>query len=482
MAPDQPQPSAVRAIGAGEDSALSDLLAQGPARATRRVLYGLLLLTIACVLVAAFWRIDVTVTAPAVIIPEGHTYLIQAETSVIVRSLKVKEGDVVQEGDELGELESDEVGQQLAAVALALVERDDARKEQQNVRTLEVPRFVAEEERLLTQQHYHEAAVALVADKRKAEDRDYEATKNKLRELKLRLEADVVTAEETLHYRTADLDSLELLRRDRVASEFEVLAARRALTEATSGLVRARSQRADNVHDVALLEEKHSRAILDLEAERRNHAFEAADAASRVLNQKSTRIIREEDVAKKVKLAEDKLRLAAARAELMLRGLNRDAVGKVVRGEEPPSNRLKLLAPGRGRIGFVAVKGRGETVARGQTVLSIVPDGAPLLVEIKVPNREAGRVRVGQRVRLKVDAFPFGDYGMLFGEVQSLATEAESGGEASFRAVAVLERPYFVRDNETFDLKPGMAATAEIVTERKTMLQILLRPLYELEP
>jgi multidrug efflux pump subunit AcrA (membrane-fusion protein) len=479
MAPDHSE----RAVRAGDDSALSDLLTQGPARATRHVLYALLLLTVVCFLVAAFWRLDVTVSAPAVIIPEGRTYLIQPETSVIVRGLKVKEGDVVQEGDELGELESDEVGQQLAAVALAIVERDDALKEQQIVNELERPRFLQEEERLAAQQRYHEAGVSLNAEKRKAEDRDYEAEKNKLREADRRLKADVTTTAETLRYRNADLDSLELLRRERFVSEFEVLAARRALTEAKGNYERALSQQDDAVHNAALLEEKHGKALLELEADRRQHAFEAADAAAHILDQKSARLIREKDVAKKVSLAEQKLRLAAAKAELLLRGLNREVVGKVSRGEEPPSNRLKLLAPGRGRVGYVAVHGRGETLPRGQTLLSIVPDGAPLLVEMRVPNREAGRVRVGQPVRLKVDAFPFGDYGMLFGEVQSLATEADSGGgEPSFRAVAVLERPYFTRHGETFDLKPGMTGTAEIVTERKTLLQILLRPLYELEP
>src|SRR3954449_6750822 len=103
MAPDHSQ----RDARAGDDSALSDLLTQAPVRATRRVLYGLLLLTVVCLVGASVWRLDVTVSAPAVLIPEGHTYLIQPETSVVVRALKVKEGDLVREGDELAELESD---------------------------------------------------------------------------------------------------------------------------------------------------------------------------------------------------------------------------------------------------------------------------------------------------------------------------------------------------------------------------------------
>ena len=96
----------------GDDSALSDLLAQGPARSTRRVLYGLALLALVCLVGASVWHFDVTVSAGGPHSRRAHLPHSAGDDGDRAQSPRLREGDLVQAGEELAELEADEVGVQ----------------------------------------------------------------------------------------------------------------------------------------------------------------------------------------------------------------------------------------------------------------------------------------------------------------------------------------------------------------------------------
>src|SRR5437763_12813029 len=80
----------------------------------------------------------------------------------------------------------------------------------------------------------------------------------------------------------------------------------------------------------------------------------------------------------------------------------------------------------------------GESVQPGQTAAEVAPSGAPLVIEAMVANTDVGRVKIGQRVRIKVDAYPYQRYGTLEGEVTSISPDAvadKSGGAAAYRVI-----------------------------------------------
>ena len=294
----------------------------------------------------------------------------------------------------------------------------------------------------------------------------------------------MVSAAETLDFRRSDRDSLERLGRDRIVSEIEVLAARRAWVEANSLHERALSQQADAVNGYAALEERHRKALLDLQAERERHTFEAADAAARILDQESGRTIRLRDVAKKVFLAREKKRLCAARPNCCCAALTWTASRAVRRRHgiavQPAQAARSGTRPHRLRRRQGTRRndhprtdaadrraGRRTAAGRGQ---GAQPRGRS---NARRPARPSQDRRLPLR-RLR--------------HAQRRGTGAGPGGRGDRRrrdvlpALVSLDQPYFRKKDQTFDLKPGMTATAEIVTERKTLLQILLRPIYELEP
>lgn len=162
-----------------------------------------------------------------------------------------------------------------------------------------------------------------------------------------------------------------------------------------------------------------------------------------------------------------------------------------------------LRAPVSGAVQQMHIAGIGAVVTPAQQLLSIVPNDETVEVEAVLENRDAGFVREGQRVELKVDAFPFTRYGLLGGTVLSVDRDAEatpvnpSGGVHGSERVAdkieqleaserlrytvhiALEPGTLDIDGRPAKLLPGMSVRAEILTGKRRIIDFILSPLKE---
>jgi hypothetical protein len=125
----------------------------------------------------------------------------------------------------------------------------------------------------------------------------------------------------------------------------------------------------------------------------------------------------------------------------------------------------------------------------------VVPGDAEWQIELRVKQQDVGRVQPGQPVRFKFDAFPFGEYGVLRGEVVRLLRDAEDESRTRpragndglepgtsdyyYRAIATLEQGQFCSGGRRVEVRSGMGVTAEILTDRSSMLGLLLAPLLQ---
>lgn len=141
---------------------------------------------------------------------------------------------------------------------------------------------------------------------------------------------------------------------------------------------------------------------------------------------------------------------------------------------------LILSAPVSGTVQQLAVHTVGGVVTTAQSVMEIVPDDA-LEVEATIENKDVGFVSVGQRVAVKVEAFPYTRYGMLEGTVVDLSNDAVQDRKLglAFRARIKLVSNRMKIDNRWITLTPGMVVTAEIRTGRQSVAQYFLGPLIE---
>lgn len=150
---------------------------------------------------------------------------------------------------------------------------------------------------------------------------------------------------------------------------------------------------------------------------------------------------------------------------------------------EQSINHTTITAPVSGTITRLDVRSPRAVVQSGQAVAAIAPAGARLVVEARVPNKDIAFLEKGMPAKLKFDAFPFQDYGIVAGQVSEVAPDAQVDEQlGSFYKVTIVPQDTAIlAHGKQIPLRPGLAVSAEIVTERKSVLALLLEPFRKLK-
>jgi hemolysin D len=161
-----------------------------------------------------------------------------------------------------------------------------------------------------------------------------------------------------------------------------------------------------------------------------------------------------------------------------------------------------LRAPVSGTVEQLAVHTIGGVVTPAQTLMVIVPDGSTLEMEAILPNRDAGFVHAGQPAELKIDAFSYTRYGLLHGQVRNVSRDALRSerdspnlehnqsaprsmqhetpspglGDTAYLARISLAETEVETEQGAIRLESGMTVTAEIKTGQRRVIDYLLSP------
>ena len=150
---------------------------------------------------------------------------------------------------------------------------------------------------------------------------------------------------------------------------------------------------------------------------------------------------------------------------------------------------IQLTAPISGKITGVQAKS-GETAKESFPLLSIIPVGQKFLAHLYVPTRAVGTLEAGQPVRFKFDAFPYQKYGIYRGTVEEITQtifridEVDipvAISEPSYRVTVSLDKQFVEAYGKQFSLQAGMTLSAEIIYDRRDLVEWLLEPLYSLQ-
>jgi len=170
------------------------------------------------------------------------------------------------------------------------------------------------------------------------------------------------------------------------------------------------------------------------------------------------------------------------------------------------ANRTELRAPIAGTVQQLAVSSLGQVVTSGQSLMTIVPLGGSIEVEVMIANADIGFVEVGQPAVIKVDAFPFTRYGTIDGVVEKVSRDAVDQRAATvlsdaanaakpqsaapnspakpqdlvFPATIKVTQRVMAVDGKDIALIPGMGVSVEIKTGRRRAIDYLLSPLREI--
>ncbi len=142
-------------------------------------------------------------------------------------------------------------------------------------------------------------------------------------------------------------------------------------------------------------------------------------------------------------------------------------------------DRLEVTAPVRGLVKSLSVNTVGGVVTPGQTLMEIVPLDRPMIVEVRIPPRHIGHLKVGQPVQVKVSSFDYSRYGSIAGELDymSASTFQNENGERYYKGRVKLSQNYVGTNPDMNIVVPGMTVMADIVTGDKTIMQYLLKPI-----
>ena len=130
--------------------------------------------------------------------------------------------------------------------------------------------------------------------------------------------------------------------------------------------------------------------------------------------------------------------------------------------------RRRVRAPVDGRIGESAILRTGAVVQEGEKLASIVPVGRLLVVAQFPPDAAFGRIRPGQAATLRLEGFPWAEFGSVAATVARVAQEVREGHVRVEFAIAD-------SSGVSGKLEHGMPGTVEIVVEQLTPLALVLR-------
>jgi multidrug efflux pump subunit AcrA (membrane-fusion protein) len=133
-----------------------------------------------------------------------------------------------------------------------------------------------------------------------------------------------------------------------------------------------------------------------------------------------------------------------------------------------------MVAPATGRLNYLSIWSNLQELRPGDAVFSIIPeDMGDLHTRLTVPFRGAGKVRPGQRVNIKLDGYPFMEFGMVEGRIHSVSGAPVEHG---FPAVVTLSNGSVTSFGHELEVIRQLPGIAEIITDELSLLERFVSP------
>ncbi len=180
--------------------------------------------------------------------------------------------------------------------------------------------------------------------------------------------------------------------------------------------------------------------------------------------------------------------LIAARIQSQKSVLMREIATSEQEYNEHMSKRTQLVAPIDGVVTQISVSA-GQSVRPDLPILTIVPKDSAAEALLLIPSRSIGFIKMGQKVAVRYQSYPYEHYGRQYGVVKEIATAALPPHEI-VQHIRVDEPVYTVRvslpanyleyQGKQLPISPGMVVEADVELDRLKIYQWLLEPLYRL--
>lgn len=451
---------------------------------TRSVLY----LTIGFTAIVLPWsmiaKVDETGTATGRIEPKGATQRLDAAAPGNVVAVKVREGETVKAGQLLVELESDVLrtdlqqaqtrleGQQNRLAQLDLMKNQmmlsiNVQEQQNRSQELEKQSQVqqAQQELDANQSAYNvqklekQAQVDRAKQNINATETDYQLRKNRLS----------IDEKEIERYRELEqmgvVAQVQVVEMQKAADE-----TRRLMLEAESGMKQAKlslQEQQSNYQGII------NQALTDIE-QAKLRLQEQQNSYQSLIHTGRLNLLQSQEQLKDLQAQITTLKSEMAQSQSQIKSYKLQLAQRLVR------------SPINGTVFQLPIEKPGTVVQPGQMVAQVAPKGTATILKAQMTSDQSGFVRVGMPVKIKFDAYPFQDYGVVEGRVTWISPdtkvqETNSGNVETYELEIALEQPYIQTGNKQIALTPGQTATAEVVIRQRRVIDFILDPFKKLQ-
>ncbi len=384
---------------------------------------------------AGFTNINEVARTPGEVVPQGYQQTVQHLEGGIVKSIHVREGDVVEEGDVLITLDGASVQEDL--------ERAQAKQLSLDMQAERLRAFIDGRDPDFTV--FADASEDMIEDQkaffegmRHAREKEKSIIEDQIEEKKqsiLSHEADLKTARDNLKITQDMYNRRQRLNSKGYATDMQLLDDKRRLNES-----RGEIERLENQQIIARAEvTEYENRLKSLAA---RHHDEALERLSTTATEKAQNI-------------------------------------KIIEKMNERIGRLEIRAPARGLITGLSVNTIGAVIQPGQKVMEIVPLDKNLEIAVKISPQDIGHLKIGQKVQVKFSTFDFSRYGSVEGKLEQISatTFSGEGGERYYQGRVLLSQNHVGKNPDNI-IMPGMTVMADVITGEKTILQYMLKPIH----
>ena len=398
---------------------------------------------------ASFAELDELARGNGKVIPSDKIQRVQSLDGGIISEILVKEGQIVKRDDALMKIDTTrfqatlEESKQEYISLLAVNERLDAESNidiNKPIPKLDFPKEVLEDqsrydklEQKLLDNRFKElkSSIQVLETQRGQKEQELREIKNTIKNLK-----------KSFALIKEQKDTIQKLVRRGVKSKYELLNIEKEYTQVSSDL------------ESALLSVKRSELAIE----------EAENRITEKLNN---------------------FRAEASNTLQETAGLINKFQARLV-GDKDKVAKTTIVSPVDGIVKQLNFNTIGGVVQTGMDLIEIVPQSDILLVEAKIDPKDIAFINPSQKAIVKITAYDFSIYGGLDAKIVEISADSiidkeSKDAKSYYRVIVKTEKNYLERNGQKLPIIPGMIASVDIITGKKTILDFILKPILKVK-
>jgi hemolysin D len=461
-----------------------ELLDALPRLWTRGVLYVLVGFAAIALPWASFSKIDETGSARGRIEPQGATQKLDSPVGGSVKAVKVAAGDTVSAGQILLELDSDilqtEIQQaeaRLSGLMNQYAQLNVLRNQLQLTLNVQKQQNESQAQEKISQVNQAKQNLNIRQSIYNLQKLERQAVLNQVQQQVSIAENEQRLAESRLAIDLRQVERFTQLVKEGGVSANQVDRIKKEQQESQGIYERAKAdvkqaklrlQEETNRYKAAMSQLKSDIEQARLQLEAQESSYQSLLQAGKLV------VLRQEEQLKDIQRQISGLRADINQTRSQITSLNLQMQQRVVR------------SPVDGIIFELPVTRAGEVVQPGQRIARIAPQDSEMILKAEIPVQDSGFLQLGMPVKIKFDAYPFQEYGIVPGKVTWIAPDSQvnqtpQGNIETFELEISLEQNYIQNRDVIIPFSPGQTANAEVIVRQRRVIDFVLDPFKRLQ-